>query len=298
MNNSDFKQVKSELEEAWEWVTREFPFSGYIRPARKESYFEMPKAISKWIAKGSPILDFGAGPCDKTSLLSLIGYKITAFDDMGDEWFNFGDNRRKILNYAEKTGIQYVLPNANNSFTFPHNHYDAIVLNNVIEHLHESPRHLLNCLLSYLKSNGYLFIAVPNAANLRKRISLLFGKTNYSAFDYYYWSPGVWRGHIREYVKKDLILLAHFLGLKIVELSTHHYHLEVLPKKLRWFFVGLCKLSPGLRESWMLVAQKPSYWNPRFKPTHKVFYRAFGRQYYTYDYKAMEKRYADGESDM
>ena len=31
--------------------------------------------------KGSLILDFSAGPFDKTAMLSLVGYKVTAFDD-------------------------------------------------------------------------------------------------------------------------------------------------------------------------------------------------------------------------
>ena len=31
----------------------------------------------------------------------------------------------------------------------------------------------------------------------------------------YYWSPGSWRGHVREYVKNDLYLLSKYLGLNI-----------------------------------------------------------------------------------
>ncbi len=58
------------LDEAWEWVNREFPFTDYIPSARKDSYFEMPKTVSQWISKGASILEFGAGPCDKIAFVT------------------------------------------------------------------------------------------------------------------------------------------------------------------------------------------------------------------------------------
>ena len=236
MSSLEFEQVVSRLEEAWEWINREFPFSDYIRPARKESYFEMPKAVAKRLANGDSILDFGAGPCDKTALLSLIGYVVTAFDDMGDDWYNFDDNRNKILNYATRAGIKYVLPDADAAFSFPSEYYDAIVLNNVIEHLHHSPKKLLNTLLESLKPNGFIFIDVPNAANLRKRLDILRGKTNYPSFESFYWSSYPWRGHVREFVRGDLEKLGCFLGLDELEIKTHHYHLERVRPLTRNFF--------------------------------------------------------------
>jgi len=59
---------------------------------------------------------------------------------MGDDWYNFGDNRKKIIDYAARAGIKYILPEDNGDFVFPTNQYDAIILNNVIEHLHDSPK--------------------------------------------------------------------------------------------------------------------------------------------------------------
>ena len=271
------------LEEAWQWVNEQFPFRDYIPAARRESYFEMPKAVSKWLANGASILDFGAGPCDKTAMLSLIGYEITAFDDLGDEWHNFCDNRKKILDYAARAGIKYVLPDDNGGFIFPPQQFDAIVLNNVIEHLHDSPRKLLNKLLESLKTNGFIFIDVPNAVNLRKRLDILRGRTNYPHFESFYWSSYPWRGHIREYCRGDLVRLGKFLGLEILEISTHHYHLDKVGPVARDLFKTICRMFPGFRESWLFVGRKPEGWRARNEPSDEEVAVAFRKQYFKYD---------------
>ena len=271
------------LERAWNRVNEEFPFPGYIKPARKESYFEMPKAVSKWLPKSASILDFGAGPCDKTALLSLIGYNITAFDDMGDDWFNFRNNRSKILNFAANVGIKYVLPDDRGAFSFPPEHFDAIVLNNVIEHLHDSPKKLLNNLLGSLKTDGYIFIDVPNAANLRKRLDILRGKTNYPSFESFYWSSYPWRGHVREFVRNDLEKIGRFLGLDEMEIKTHHYHLERVRPLIRRVFKATCMIFPGFRESWLFVGRKPVGWESRNTPSDQEAIAAFRKHYFNYE---------------
>ena len=48
--------------------------------------------------------------------------------------------------------------------------FDMIMLNDIIEHLHESPKELLLSLLALLKDDGILFITVPNAGNIKKRL--------------------------------------------------------------------------------------------------------------------------------
>ena len=208
--------------EAWQTVIANFPFDDYIPIARKHAYVEMPRAIKRYLNTGAEILDFGAGSCDKTAMMSLQGFKVTAFDDWGDDWYTFGDNESKILAFAEECKINYIKKFEEIS----EKKYDAIVLNNVVEHLHDSPRVLLNELLRSLKDNGYLFIAVPNAANFRKRLAILLGKTNYPSYESFFWSPDPWRGHVREYVKSDLVKLAKFLNLEEEEVYSHHYHLD------------------------------------------------------------------------
>jgi hypothetical protein len=118
----------------------------------------------------------------------------------------------------------------------------------------------LNDLIELIKPNGYLFITVPNAANIRKRVSVVLGKTNLPSFDTYYWYQGSWRGHVREYVRDDLKTLAENLGLEIMELRSCHHMLGALSPKIRPFYVFLSYLFPGWRDTWLLVIKKPKGW--------------------------------------
>ena len=55
---------------------------------------------------------------------------------------------------------------------------EAIVCGDVIEHLRDAPA-LLGLIRRSLKSDGYLFVSVPNIANITVRLGLLFGIFEY-----------------------------------------------------------------------------------------------------------------------
>lgn len=241
-------------------IQREFPFQGYIQS--KETYLDITNTVLRWLKPGAKILDFGAGPCDKTAIISLIGFKCTACDDLLDDWHTTGNNKEKILAFAQKMGITYKIIKDNN-FLFKKCEFDMVMMHDVLEHLHNSPCSLLNDLLVCVKPEGYLFVTVPNAVNLRKRISVLFGKTNLPAFESYYWYPGIWRGHIREYVRDDLVKLSNYLNMEILELHSCHHMIRKLPVLARHFFSFLTLIFPGFRDTWLIVAKKRPNWRPK-----------------------------------
>lgn len=138
-----------------------------------------------------------------------------------------------------------------------------VMLNHVVEHLHDSPRDLLNDLLTLVKPSGLLFITVPNAGNVRKRLDLLRGKTNLPPYEGYYWYPGRWRGHVREYVRGDLTQLCRYLGCEILELNGCDHMLQRLPPWAEAIYLALTAVFPGLKDSWTLVARKRPAWVPR-----------------------------------
>lgn len=263
-------------------MTRAFPFEGYVRSARKSGYFEMVRRVANWAGHQARVLDFGAGPCDKTALFELVGFNVTAFDTLEDAWHQLDDNQEKILEFADLLGIEYLLPSEDRPLPFLGEMFDVVMIHDVLEHWHSSPRVILNKLLGCLRSEGLLVITVPNAANLRKRLSILFGRTNYNRFEYFYWYPGTWKGHVREYVRDDLELVNTFLGLEQLELSSYSLQLDVLPSYLRRPFQLLTVIFPGFRDSWMLISRKPNGWTPRYEPTPAQFSSAFGDQYYNY----------------
>lgn len=271
------KNIDKALDALWQQNIRMFPFEGYINPARKSAYCAMPKMLAPYVEKDAKILDFGCGPIDKTIMFKSLSKHIYAFDTLEDIWHRADGNDKKIKQHARKSGISFI----DNFDDIGKIRYDVIMLHDVIEHFHVSPRSLLNTLLSFLSEGGLLVLTVPNAGNIRKRLHLLMGKTNYPRYGYFYWYPGKWDGHVREYVRGDLQSLTGYLGLTQVKLQTFHIHLDILPKFIRPIWVHVSKLIPNTRDSFYLIAKKPTGWKPKDRPTKEEFNAAFGRQYFT-----------------
>ena len=250
------------IDEAILRVKAEFPFENYMTSEEKTSgvYSNIADTVLRYLKPGSTILDFGCGPCDKTAVLQFLGFHCSAYDDFLDEWHKIPGNREKILSFANRCGIDFKSTNTGR-LPFKKDYFDMIMLHDVIEHLHDSPRDLLNDLLELAKPNGLLFVTVPNAVNIRKRKDVLFGKTNLPPFEDYYWYPGSWRGHIREYVQNDLFKLCEYLNLEVLELRSCDHMLEKLPNSIRPAYILITNIFRGWKDSWLLVARKRSDWS-------------------------------------
>lgn len=219
--------------------------------------------VRRLLPHGGRILDFGAGPGEYAAFLKCVGYDCDACDDLCDPWHQQDGNRDKILRFNAAAGVDYRVLEAGAPFPWTGPQFDFVLAHHVFEHIPGSPRPLVNLLVSLLRDNGILFIAVPNAANLRKRLALLRGRTNYPPFYHVYWHEGVWRGHVREYVKDDLRQLARYAGLEVVELKSYHFMLGSTPKWTRALLRAAMMFAPGSRDSWYLAARKPPGWAPR-----------------------------------
>ena len=110
-----------------------------------------------------------------------------------------------------------------------------------------------------LKPDGTLLIEVPNAANARKRLALLFGRTNYLPYCLFYYSSD-YRGHIREYVSDDLNQLAQNLGAKSYRIFGNNTYggrwIDAIPRPLRVSLDRVLKMFPGLCGALLLEASK------------------------------------------
>jgi SAM-dependent methyltransferase len=249
-----------ELKGAADKVAERFPFPGYF--------------VMRSLAPGSRLLDFGAGPADKTAVLASLGYKCTAADDLGEAWHTRGGAREMILDFAEDMGVEYITLDTDELPDIQE--FDMVMLHDVLEHLHDSPRDLLNDLLGRVREGGYLFITVPNHVNLRKRVAVLRGKTSHCKYETYYWNPGKWRGHVREYTRGDCIALAGALGLEVVELRGTHHMLEKVPPRLLRIYLAASRLAPSIRDTWSMVARKPVGWTPKTQLDDREFQELSG----------------------
>jgi len=252
-------------EEAVKYVVQRFPLENYI-DVRSNSHLSTAKTVCRHLAPGAKILDFGCGPCDKTAVLQAMGFECSAYDDLQDAWHTKSEMQSRILAFADSVGIKFTLARPGVDLPYSKEYFDMVILNDVLEHFHDSPRELLNKLLEFVKPGGLLLITVPNAGNIRKRLVLLMGGTNYQRFDSFYWYPGQWRGHVREYVRGDLLSLSNHLGLEVLELHGCDQMLNQCMGALRSLYIAVSNVMNGWKDSWTLVARKPPGWKAQLKP--------------------------------
>lgn len=261
-------------EAAIELVKKKFPFKGYMEP-NVDKYLDIAANVNRYLKPGAKIIDFGSGPCDITAILQIMGFKCSACDDLQDYWLNVDDNRKKAIDFINNIGIHFV-DLETQDIMLEQQSFDMLMLHDVLEHLHSSPRRLLNDLLPFIKPGGYLYITVPNLVNIRKRLDVLFGKTNLGHYDFYYWYPDTWRGHVREYTKNDLIKLFSNLNIDIIQLQSCHYMLEKIPKLFQPLFRAITNIFPGWRDSWSIIGKKPIEWVPKATLSEGELKRMYG----------------------
>ena len=264
-------------EEAIQTVQEKFPFDGYM-DYRKGVYLETAKTILRYLQPGDRILDFGSGPCDRTAVIQTLGFQCSACDDLQDYWHTIEGNRHKIVAFAREFGIDFKLTSGE-CLPFKRSSFDMLMMHDVLEHLHDSPRHLLNNLLMLVKAGGYFFTTVPNAVSVQRRTYAVLGKTYLPRFEHYYWYPGPWRGHIREYTKDDLVKLSEFLDLDVIELRGHHSRLrklKKLPRIVRLVYLGMTGVFEEWRDCWLLVAKKRPGWVPKNALSKDELYEILG----------------------
>jgi len=224
------------------------------------------RALSRQMTtfEGQRLLDVGSGPMDKTAVFARLGFSAYAVDDLGDPWHRLPGMLEKILAFGKKMGVHFHLQTADDySIPFEENSFDVVTSIAVIEHLHDSPRHLLNAMGSQLRVGGLLVVVMPNAVNLRKRISVLMGKSNYNPVDEMLFTLEKYRGHVREYTLGETRYILEQAGFVVLEASTfEHLAQQKLRRPARDVYLGLGRLVRGFRSGLLVVARKPANWEP------------------------------------
>lgn len=193
---------RNEITQAFLEVQKEFPFPSYM-DSKLIKYIAITSQIMKEYRSGSKILSIGSGACELEAILSKLGYELTAIDDLKDHWHLIGKNRERIKDFAKRMNIELIIQSAGSS-QIRENYFDVALLLGIIEHLHNSPRELLNYSVSSLKSGGLLLIKTVNAVALLKRLRVLLGKSSQGDANFFYWNIGEYRSHIREYSCSEL----------------------------------------------------------------------------------------------
>ena len=184
--------------------------------------------VYKHIIENSECLDVG---CWNGNL----GYKLIKDKNCVVDGIDI--NKEGLLK-AKQRGYRHTYNiNFNNdkwSISSINKNYDYIIFSDVLEHLIDPSRTLLN-LKTKLKSNGRAVISIPNSVFMLQRIEYLLGKFTYNVG----FSPDY--THVRFFTKKSIISLVENSGYKI----TNVYGYSEVKNK---FFIlkPLAKIFPSL----------------------------------------------------
>lgn len=252
-----------------------FPIPDYCQDYSRIQIEEIAASLQRIVGdfKGKRLLDVGSGPMDKAAVFSRLGFDCFAADDLSDPWHLTPGMRDAILDFGKKFDIAFHRQTPEDySIPFENESFDVVTSIAVIEHLHDSPRQILNAMGEKLKPGGTLVVVMPNSVNLRKRISVLRGRTNYNPLEELYFSIGGYRGHVREYTLDETVQICKWSGFDLVEARTfEHLAQSKLGAVGSRIYAALGNLLPGLRSGLLVICRKPTDWTPAKEDSERYF---------------------------
>jgi SAM-dependent methyltransferase len=121
--------------------------------------------------------------------------------------------------FAPREGERHIEANLNEPRGEGDGSYDAIVMAEVIEHLHTSPVLVLRRLATWLRPGGTLIIQTPNAVALHKRMRMAAGRNPLEPIREDASNPG----HFHEYTLAELLDAARAAGLGPAGVRAENY---------------------------------------------------------------------------
>lgn len=193
---------------------------------------------SHGVRPGSRVLDVGAG----------YGFFLEAAEKAGYEAHGLEVSSHAVEQARRRTRGQVIEGGAEEPFPFPDDHFDAIALFDVIEHLKDYPATLASC-RRCLKPGGKLFVITLNAHSLARP---LLGKK---------WAWHQDPTHIHMFTARMLREGFTGAGLEVETLITESNFCSVgegtkFLKPLR--VIGRVIHTPVLGDSLLAVARKPA----------------------------------------
>jgi SAM-dependent methyltransferase len=152
-------------------VTGEYSYltshkDSYVRTVRDvDTLFEKDRSVKH-------ILEIGSFLGAVSISLNRIGHNISALDI--PEFYQSSSLRTLY----EKNGIRFDGINLKqNKLPYDSNTFDLVIICEVIEHLNFNPLPVLREINRILKNDGFIYIGMPNQANILNRIKLFFGQS-------------------------------------------------------------------------------------------------------------------------
>lgn len=225
------------------------------------------------LAPGKTIVDLGAGIYWFDPMVKLLGSEVVLVDDFGGG--GGVDNAdptpalQMIARYRNELNIKVVEQDfLETPLAFPDASVDGVTCFHSLEHWHHSPKNLFREIARILRPGGYLFLATPNAVNIRKRITVPLGFNNWAGLEEWYHEQPHFRGHVREPIVGDLEKIMEWNGLRVDGVYGRNFIgrdslvLSWLPRPLRHGLAAVTQLFlrffPTLCSDIHVVGRKPA----------------------------------------
>jgi SAM-dependent methyltransferase len=222
------------------------------------------------------LCDIGSGVGLFPAACARLGMRVTMIDDFAHP-FGEGDGAEPNLDAPDS--VNYRLAETalhlhhslgvdiqrkdplNDKLGFESESLHVVTTFDSMEHWHRSPKQLFAEVRDALRPGGLFVLGVPNAVNLRKRITIPFGYGKWSQMAHWY-EPERFRGHVREPDVDDLRYIARDMRLDDVEILGCNWAGYLSGN--RWVRSAtvltdrLLRLRPSLCSDLYLIGRKPS----------------------------------------
>jgi SAM-dependent methyltransferase len=164
----------------------------YPEPLKAEQLADAARIAShveRILQPGASVADLGGGVGLFSPSCAALGMQAFLVDDFGDavnRAFDLGE-----IGVHRALGVRVVeTPVRCWGEAFGDESLDVITCFDSLEHWHHSPRPVFAEAYRALKPGGSLLISGPNAVNLRKRLGVPLGRSNWSHFEDWYYRFG------------------------------------------------------------------------------------------------------------
>ncbi len=211
------------------------------------------------LAPGGRLVDIGGGVASFAAACAALGMDATVVDDFSDP-IN-AQHGADALKAHQRYGVSIVDRDViDGGLGMAPGSVDVITTFDSMEHWHHSPKRLFAEVMAVLRPGGWFLLGVPNAVNIRKRLTVPFGKGKWSQMVDWYEQP-VFRGHVREPDVEDLHYIADDMALENPSVFGRNWlgyrSKNAVVRRLTPLIDGALQHAPGLCSDIYLLGQRP-----------------------------------------
>jgi SAM-dependent methyltransferase len=175
------------------------------------------------------VLDVGGFFAAFPLALARLGLPVTLSEKYAYYYGAFDDLRSML----EREGVEVWDEDLTEPLEARRERFDVVLAMAIIEHLHSTPKPLMDNVAGLLADGGRLVVEVPNIAYWPKRLTALLGGSVHPPLRDVYDAAVPFTGHHREYTLAELRELVAWTGLDLCGETAYNYTPEP-PRGLYW----------------------------------------------------------------